>query len=160
MSSFVALEIIDNKCPTTRLEIAIMLFKNYTIEEKNRLQNSFSMTLHNRSQLLVRKSGHQQQKRLTSENLNAPSVPYPITDNCGLNKDQLATRGKLSAVFCEETQQRISTEDPDNRLKEKQEGSILRKAWRQFVFVEGDKMTQKQEMLSFPYPADLMKGQV
>lgn len=30
----------------------------------------------------------------------------------------------------------------------------------QFVFFEADKMTQKQEMPSFPYPEDLMKGQV
>lgn len=63
-------------------------------------------------------------------------------------------------MFCEESSQRISVEDPDNSLKEKQEGSVLRKGWMQSVFFEGDKMTQKQEMLSFPYPEDLMKGQV
>lgn len=64
-------------------------------------------------------------------------------------------------MFCEEHNGGwISIEDPNNSLKEKQEGSILRKGWSRFVLVEGDKMTQKQEMLSFPYPADLMKGQV
>lgn len=143
---------------------AIILLEDYSIKKENENKISLVRTLQNRS--TTGKSGHQQRNRKGScgriwtpssfASYHRQQIPQTQPAPTG-NKEM---RGKQ---FGEETWWTISAQEPANTLKQKakQEGGIVRKEWRQFVFFKGDKMRQKQEMLSFLYPENfLMKGQV